>query len=134
MQIVTIVTNIFFDLFKVNKITTKFLTCSKSESNHLRSSQSSKKHSSKKQLSKKQPSEKQLKLSRVSKTNFSTCWKLAKITTKVFDLLRGRKITTKCFNLFKVENWQLSFWLVRSQQNDYQLFNSSKFGKQPSMV
>ena len=129
MQIVTIVTNIFFDLFKVNKITTKLLTCSKSVSNHLRSSQSSKK-----QLSKKQPSEKQLKLSRVSKTNFSTCWKLAKITTKVFDLLRGRKITTKCFNLFKVENWQLSFWLVRSQQNDYQLFNSSKFGKQPSMV
>ena len=104
MQIVTIVTNIFFDLFKVNKITTKFLTCSKSESNHLRSSQSSKKQSSKKQLSKKQPSEKQLKLSRVSKTNFSTCSNLAKITTKVFDLLRGRKITTKCFKLFKVKN------------------------------
>ena len=31
-------TNIFFDLLKVNKITTTFSTCSKSESNHLRSS------------------------------------------------------------------------------------------------
>ena len=32
------VTNIFFDFFQVNKIAAKFLTCSKSVSNHLRSS------------------------------------------------------------------------------------------------
>ena len=30
--------------------------------------------------------------------------------------------------------WLLSFWLVWSQQNDYQLFNSFKVSKQPSMA
>ena len=40
-----------------------------------------------KQSSEKQPSKKQLKLSRVSKTNFSTCLKSAKVTTRFLACL-----------------------------------------------
>ena len=61
------------------------------------------------QLSKKQPSEKQLKLSRVSKTSFSTCSKSAKRTTKFFNLFKVRKITTKFFNLFGVIKMTTNF-------------------------
>ena len=77
------------------------------------------------QLSEKQPSEKQLRLSRVSKTNFSTCSKSAKVNTKFFNLFKVRKITTKFFNLFGVSEMTTNF-ATRSKSASSHLWFKTK--------
>ena len=97
---------VFFDLFKVSKITTKFFTCSKSakilRSSHPKSSHSTRGHP--KRMTNFNYDLDFFKVSKITNYNYDL-FKVRKITNYDYDLFKVRKRTNYNYDLFKVNKW-----------------------------